>query len=72
MRSYCVTLPVTGIAVIDVEAETEEEAIEKALQDVTSAHLEQWEAVERINAGNVCYAMHPWTAEADDQGEIEA
>lgn len=70
---YGVTLPVTGKAYIEVEAASEEEAIEKALDstDLTIENIQEWEAVERINEGNVCYAMHPWDAEAEDLGEVE-
>lgn len=71
MNSWTVTLPVTAIAVLEVEAETEEAAIEKALEEVTIDHLESWEAVEAINQGNVCYAMHPWDAEAVDNGPAQ-
>jgi hypothetical protein len=71
MKSWSVTLPVAGHAYVTVEAETEEEAIEKAFNNVTIDNLESWEAVERFNQGNVCYCPHPWEAEAIDEGEVE-
>jgi hypothetical protein len=63
-KTYEVTLPITGIAYLTIEAESEDEAIETALNEVMIDHIEMWEAVRDINRGNVCYAMQPWSAEA--------
>jgi hypothetical protein len=68
MKSWSVTLPIAGHAYLTVEAETEEEAIEQALNEVTIDHIETWEAVERFNQGNVCYCPLPWEAEVVDEG----
>ena len=67
-KEYEVTLPITGKAYLTVVADSEEEAIQIALGEVLFDHIEEWEAVERINEGNVCYAMRPWQAEAVEMG----
>lgn len=64
MKTYEVTLPITGIAYLTIEADSEDEAIEAAMSAVTVENLETWEAVRDITRGNVCYAMQPWSAEA--------
>lgn len=63
-KTWSVTLPITGLAYLEVEAETEDEAIEMALGMVENNDIETWEAVRSITRGNVCYAMQPWDAEA--------
>ena len=68
-RTYGVTLPIAGHAFVEVEAESEEAAIEAALNTVTSKHLESWEALEQFNEGNVCYCPSPWEAEAVEHDE---
>jgi hypothetical protein len=71
MKTYYVTLPIAGHAFITVEAESEDAAIDAALNEVTIEHLESWEAIPHFNQGNVCYCPRPWdaTAECDDDGE---
>lgn len=64
MKTYTVTVPIAGHAIITVEAESEEDAIHEALNTVTVDDLESWEAVEQFNQGNVCYCPQPWEAEA--------
>lgn len=71
MRIYSVTVPIAGHAIVEVEADSEEEAIEKAIGEVTREHLEGWEPLQQFNRGNVCYCPHPWEAEAEDLGEAE-
>jgi hypothetical protein len=68
---YSVTVPFAGHMVIEVEAESEEAAIEKAIEEVTSEHIEGWEPLEHFNQGNVCYCPQPWEAEAVDCGPAE-
>ena len=64
----CSRLP-AGHAIIDVDAASEEEAIQKAMEEVTIDHIETWEAVKQFNKGNVCYCPRPWEAEAENQDE---
>lgn len=56
MPKYSVTVPFTGYAVVDVEAPTEAEAIDKALGEVSLDDIEEWETHEQITEGNVCHA----------------
>jgi hypothetical protein len=56
MATYCVTLPVTGFCVVEVEAENADDAINKAMDNVTNDDLETWETHREITRGNVCYA----------------
>lgn len=70
-REYEVTIPIAGHAFLTVVADSEEEAIEKAMGEVTIDQIESWEPVEQFNQGNVCYCPHPWEAEAIDCGEVD-
>lgn len=66
MRTFEVTLPIAGHAFLTVEAETEEEAIEQAFNEVVLGDIEEWEALRRFNRGNICNCPTPWEAEAID------
>jgi hypothetical protein len=68
MKSWQVTLPVAGYVIVEVEAETEAEAISKALDtaefdmtdsETTTCH--EFEAHEKLFEGNVSYV---WTTKA--------
>ena len=72
MKNWNVTVPVAGHAYVEVQAETEQEAIEKAIGEVEKEHVETWEPLEQFNRGNVCYCPHPWEATATDEGEVDA
>lgn len=63
-REYNVILPIAGHAYVTVEAESEEEAIEKAFEVEKFDEIE-WEMLEQFNRGNVCYCPSPWEAVAD-------
>lgn len=74
MKTYSVALPITGVLVLDVEASSEEEAIDKAMDEATLDHLEEWEAHKKIVQGNVFYGNQN-EAEAmlvDEDDEAEA
>lgn len=71
MATWTVRLPITGYAVLDVEADDEATAIDAALDKVTIEDIDSWEAVERIIEGNVLYAQHPWEAEAERHDDTE-
>lgn len=64
-KTWAVVVPIAGHAYIEVDADTEEEALEKAIDGVTSDHFESWEALEQFNQGNVCYCPRPWQAEVN-------
>lgn len=58
MKTYTVTLPVTGsVSMYGIEAESEEEAIEKALNIPydKNQHDLIWNIEEKIVQGNVFY-----------------
>lgn len=67
MKTYTVTLPIAGHAYVTVEAEDEKQAIEKALEEVTIENIEDWQAMETFNQGNVLYCPQPWNAEAVEE-----
>lgn len=59
MKKYLVNLPITGYISIEVEAENEEMAIDKAFEseECNLDNLIEWEACESVCEGNVCYAI---------------
>ncbi len=65
MKTYNVTLPITGIAWLEIQAESEQEAIDKALQEVEQKHIEEWNAVEQIVQGNIFHG-HTNDASAEE------
>lgn len=54
-KKYGVTLPVTGLIYVEVEADDEKSAIEAALgaDGLTNSMIEEWEAHREVNRGNV-------------------
>lgn len=53
MKRYSVILPIAGYACLEVEAESEKEALDAAMDAVTTDDIEEWEALEQIVEGNV-------------------
>ena len=72
-KTYSVTVPIAGHAFIEIEADSEEEAIELAINEVTLENIEEWTSLAQFNRGNVCYCPSPWEAEAEciDDGDGE-
>lgn len=70
-REYQVTIPIAGHAYVTVEAESEEQAKEMAFDAVDKNHIEEWEALDAFNQGNVCYCPQPWRITVEDMGEAE-
>lgn len=65
LKTYAVRLPITGVIDINIEAESEDDAIEKALDsDITSDDISEWETCRQIVQGNV---FHGHTNEAEAQ-----
>lgn len=57
MKRYAVTLPVSGRLLVEVEAENEDEALDKAFEvDAKDGDLE-WETHRRLVYGNVFAGM---------------
>lgn len=53
-KEWSVQVPITGFVLVIVEAETEEEAVQKALEVyVTKVDIEEWATCEQIVTGNV-------------------
>jgi hypothetical protein len=72
-KTYSVAVPISGVIYVEVQAESEDEAIEKALESdqLTTENIDRWETHRYIVRGNVCSAVQ-WEAEAelmDDDGE---
>jgi len=65
MKTWVVTVPIAGHAYVTIEAESEEDAINKAIDTVTLQDVEEWQAIKQFNEGNVCYCPRPWEAEAE-------
>ncbi len=58
MKKFGVRIPVTGYVSLEVTAEDEDEAMEKAWEtEVTIGDITEWETVEQVCKGNVCYAI---------------
>lgn len=56
MATYSVTLPIAGYAIVDVEADSEEAAIDAALgSELTLKDIEVWEALRAIVTGNILH-----------------
>jgi hypothetical protein len=75
MKTWEVTVPIAGHAYLTVEAESEDEAIAKALDEVRLADIENWDGLRQFNEGNICYCPRPWEIEVtkcyDDEDEEE-
>lgn len=63
MALFDVVIPIAGHVYLQVEADTEEEAIDKAFNEATIEDVEDWECLEQFNQGNVCYCPSPWEVE---------
>lgn len=56
-KEFVVTLPITGIVEVTVEAENEEEALNLALEQATLKDIVEWEAHKQICEGNVFHGV---------------
>lgn len=56
---YSVAVPITGYIVVEVNAETEEEAFDLAFESefLTLDNIEEWEAHTEVTRGNISYAI---------------
>ena len=77
MSKYGVLVPLVGSVYVEVDADSEEEAIENAIQaDLTikfeseDVYLEEFELVDKVVEGNICYAPL-YEAEVLYQAEVE-
>lgn len=57
MNTYELTIPIVAYAFMTVQADSAEEAIEFAFDNVREEEFEEWYPVKHIVQGNVC--CHP-------------
>lgn len=69
MYEFTVTIPITGVAHVVVEAEDEEDAIRQGFEVVTLDDVDDWSSHRRIIEGNVFYGTQN-EAEATNEGEV--
>lgn len=66
MKTYVVTIPIAGHATCEVNAESEEEAIEAGMcMDAKDCEI-NWEYLTAFHTGNVCHCPNPWKATAEE------
>ena len=72
MKRYTVKVPIVAVCYVDVEAENEKDAMDKAFEseDLKLENVEEWEPLEHITQGNVIYTYHN-DAEIVNEEEIE-
>lgn len=68
MPTYSVMVPIAGHIVVEVEAENEDDAKEKAMtsDELNLKNIHNWEALEQFNQGNVCYCPSPWGIDVEE------
>ena len=72
MATYSVKLPFAGYLSVEVEADSEEDAVSKAMNDASLDDVEEWETFTQIVQGNVLYApINTPEVELIDDGEDE-
>jgi hypothetical protein len=60
MPKYLVIMPIAGHISTEVEADSEDEAIELAKQNAKLEDVETWDILPSVNQGNVCNFPDPW------------
>lgn len=66
MKKYRVDVPIAGYVSIEVEAESREDAINKALEKgYTEDEIMEIDMYDKLVEGNVCYTYH-YKAEATE------
>jgi hypothetical protein len=72
MARYEVTVPISGYAVVEVEADSEDLAIEAALDEVYDKdQIEEWTTLKDVVHGNVWYGLGSPHAHATLIGESD-
>lgn len=58
LKSYSVTIPITGYVAVSVKASNEKEAIEKAMEvNVTDKDIQEWSTHRHVTTGNVFHGL---------------
>jgi hypothetical protein len=70
MKTYEVTLPIAGVAYLTVVADSEEDAISKAMEEVSQDDIEEWSSYRRIVSGNVLHPSHNEATADEIEGEL--
>lgn len=68
MPTFGVTMPIGGHAYVEVEAETEEQAKELAMDQVSLTDIDGWEILDPVSQGNVLSFPSPWEIEVAEIG----
>jgi hypothetical protein len=79
MKTYCVMIPMAGHVCLSVEAESEDDAKEKAFDvagealdrmiksdDKSDAEFQNIELLDEFNRGNFCLCPSPWEVEVEE------
>ena len=65
-KTYIVTIPIAGHISFEIEAKTEEAAIQSAWDSDTSDGELTWEMLESFGQGNVSHCPSPWEVEVEE------
>ena len=65
MKSYTVTVPFAGHIYMAVDANSEEEAQEIAMNNASLDGDFEWTPLTTFSSGNVCYCPLPWQIEVE-------
>lgn len=60
IRKVGVSVPLTGVAYVELEVEdnaTEDEILDMAYDEITLENIEEWELTDRICRGNIFYGV---------------
>lgn len=57
MKKYYVSIPITGKLLIEVDAESKDDAIKSAFEQADLKHLDEWETHMEVCKGNVFYGV---------------
>lgn len=66
MTLYNVVIPIGGHLDIQVEAESEREAIDKAMDEADLNFLTSWDILDPVSQGNVLNFPSPWNIEVTE------
>ena len=59
MKKYAVTIPIAGYVYKEIEAESEDEALEKAFDEgYEDCEIVELDMFDLLIEGNVCYTYH--------------
>ena len=71
LKSFFVTIPIAGHVHFEIEAESEEQALEKAWKTPAEEGELEYERLKEFHEGNVCYCPFPWKITVESEDDIE-